>query len=169
MPGSFEQHFSTRLPLPTVQIEPLQGAEGPASADIQIRDRAIIETNEQDELLIRVPQAKLFNSKEELLSLIGELSHLTIFGETGNECHAVASDSLPDFIPPVLARPQAAEVTPDWNTVCLKKCLQAINAPRILPDIGDKHVAVYLARLRLHSRSLTRLRPRPSSRVVRQA
>ena len=134
-PNSFDEPFSSRLPILIGQIDELQGSEGPASANIQIWDRAIIKTNGQEGMLIGAPEAKLFNSEEKLLSLIGSLLHLTIFGETGNECQAVSSDSLPDFIPPVLIRPQAAYVTPDWNTVCLEECLQAISARPILPDI----------------------------------
>jgi len=70
MPDSLEQPFGTCLPLPSEQINVMQGVERPASADIQIRDSTIIEPNRQDIRALRGPYAKLFDGEKQLISLI---------------------------------------------------------------------------------------------------
>jgi hypothetical protein len=67
------------------QINPLQGMQGPASANIQIRDLAVIEADGQEIGAVRRAQAELLNGEQQLISLVGLLPLLTITGEAGDE------------------------------------------------------------------------------------
>jgi hypothetical protein len=124
---SFDEPRGAVIGAVTEQISTLDGREGTATADVPVRDFAIIEPDWDKPRLIWAPEPHLLDCQREFLVLVSLATSEARAGKAGDKHERIVSDRTADLRAPVLAWPQIGRIPPHGNTRGLKRPMQLVD------------------------------------------
>ena len=117
------------------QVSTLDRSQGPAAADLPVRDVALIEPDRDKPRVAWVPEPHLLDGERELLILVTLATREARARKAGDEHKCIIGDSVADFYAPIFTRPQVGRVPPHRNTRGFECLLQLPDPMGILTNI----------------------------------